>query len=136
METTILIVLTQIYSNTLRILDINYSRVINLIERENASTAAARFSSFDKQFEKFQIPWEYCLAIGIGNTNTNIGDHNLTKSRALQKNSTLIMYCYVCHTLHNATCKAGSLFFNITSFDIEGHCVYLYHWLGKSRKRE
>ena len=28
---------------------------------------------------------EYCLAIGVDNTNANIGDHYSIKSRALQK---------------------------------------------------
>ena len=41
---------------------------------------------------------------------------------------------YVCHILHNGTCKDGSLFSNITSFDIENHCVNLYQWFDKSSK--
>ena len=40
----------------------------------------------------------------------------------------------VCHILHNGTCKAGSLFSNITSFDIENHCVDLYQWFDMSSK--
>ena len=36
--------------------------------------------------------------------------------------------------MHNATCKAGSLFSNITSSDIEDHCVDLHHWFDKSSK--
>ena len=42
----------------------------------------------------------------------------------------------VCHILHNASCKAASLFSNITSFDREGHCVDLYHWFDKSSKHK
>ena len=52
------------------------------------------------------------------------------------KNSIIIMSSCVCHIFHNATCKAGSLFSNITSFDIEDHCVDLYHWFDKSSKRK
>ena len=49
----------KIYPITVRIFDINYSRVMtkffdmNLIEGANASTAAAIFSSVNKQFGKF-----------------------------------------------------------------------------------
>ena len=46
------------------------------------------------------------------------------------------MFGCVCHILHNATCKAGSLFSNITSFDIKDHCVDCYHWFDKSSKRK
>ena len=45
----------KIYPIALRIFDINYSHVMNLIERENASTAAAIFSNEDERFQKFQI---------------------------------------------------------------------------------
>ena len=134
--------LAKMYPITVRIFDINDSRVMtklidmNLIEGASASTAAAMFSSVDKEFEKFQIPWEYCLAIGVDNRNANIGDHNSIKSRAIQKNSTIIMSGCVCHNLHNATCKAGSLFSNITSSEIEDYCVDLYHWFDKSSKRK
>ena len=31
------------------------------------------------------------------------------------------------HTSHNAACKAGNLFSNIVSFDIEDCCVDLHH---------
>ena len=61
--------LTKMYPITVRILDINYSRVmtkffdLNLKEGGSASTAAAMFSSVDKQFENFPVPWEYCLAL-------------------------------------------------------------------------
>ena len=42
----------------------------------------------------------------------------------------------VYHILHNATCRAGSLFSKITSFDIEDYCIDLYHWSDKSSKRK
>ena len=83
--------LAKMYPITGRIFDINFTRVMtkffdmNLMERASASTAAVMFSSIDKQFEKSQIPWEHCLAIGVDKRNANIGDHNSIKSRALQK---------------------------------------------------
>ena len=83
--------LANMYPSTMRIFYMNYSRVmkmffdVNLTEGVSASTAATILSSIGKQFEKFHIPWEYCLAIEVDNTNANIGDHNSIKSRASQK---------------------------------------------------
>ena len=107
------------YPITVRIFDIDYSRVMTkffemiLIAGANASPAAAMISSVDKQLKTIQIPWEYCLAIGVDNKNTNIGDHKSIKSCTLQKNSTIIMSDCVCCILGKASCKASSLFSNI-----------------------
>ena len=65
----------------------------------NASTAAAMFLSKNKQFLKFQIR-EYYLAIGVDNTNSNLGNHNSIKSHAFQK--IVPLYCLVVHVI---SCK-------------------------------
>ena len=109
----------KIYPITVRIFDIDYSRIMTkffemtLIAGANASPAAAMISSGDKQLKTIQIPWEYCLAIGVDNKNTNIGDHKSIKSCILQKNSTIIMSDCTCCILGKASCKAASLFSNI-----------------------
>ena len=87
--------IAKIYPITMRIFDTNYSSgktkffEMSLMEGANASTAAAMFSSVDKQLKKFQMLWEYCSPRGVDNKNANIGDHNSIKSRAL-----LIKYHY------------------------------------------
>ena len=74
-----------IYSITVRIFDIDYSRVMTkffemiLIAGANANPGAAMISSVDKQLKTIQMPWEYCFAIGVDNKNTNIGDHKSIK---------------------------------------------------------
>ena len=109
----------KIYPITVRIFNIDYSRVLTkffemiLIAGANASPAAAIISSVNKQLKTIQIPWEYCLAIGVDNKNTNIGDHKSIKSCTLQKNSTIIMSDCACCILGKASCKAASLFSNI-----------------------
>ena len=109
----------KIYPITVRIFNIDYSRVLTkffemiLIAGANASPAAAMISSVNKQLKTIQIPWEYCLAIGVDNKNTNIGDHKSIKSCILQKNSTIIMSDCTCCILGKASCKAASLFSNI-----------------------
>ena len=111
----------KIYPITVRIFYIDYSRIMTkffemtLIAGANASPAAAMISSGDKQLKTIQIPWEYCLAIGVDNKNTNIGDHKSIKSFTLQKNSTIIMSDCACCILGKASCKTASLFSNIGS---------------------
>ena len=83
-------VLPKMYPTTVRIFDINHSHVMkkffdmNSIEVASVSIAAAMFSSVDKQLKKIEIPWKYCLAIGVDNRNGNIGDHNFIRLCALQ----------------------------------------------------
>ena len=94
------------------------------------------FESVDKQLENHDISWDYCLVIGLDNTNTNIGEHNSIKSRANEKNKSIIIAGCPCHILHNASNKASVIFSQITGFDIEDHSVDLYHWFDKSSKRK
>ena len=42
----------------------------------------------------------------------------------------------ICHILQNATCKAGSLFSNVISFDIEHLSINLNSWFDKSSKHK
>ena len=108
---------------------------MNLIDGTDASTAEAMFQSVDNQLNNHDISRDYSLAIGLDNTNVNIGDHNSIKSRAKEKNGSIVTAGCPCHILHNASCKAGKMFSQVTNFDIEGHAVDLFHWLDKSSKR-
>ena len=96
---------------------------MNLMEGRDAATAAEMFSSVDKLFIKHGISWDFVTALGADNTNANIGEHNSLKSRVLEKNHNIFIAGCPCHILHNATCKSGSGFATVTSFDIEDHCV-------------
>ena len=76
------------------------------------------------------------MAIGLHNTNVNIGDHNSIKSRAREKNKNVIIADCPCHKLHNASGKAGTVFSEVTDFDVEDHCVDVFYWFNKSSKRK
>ena len=82
------------------------------------------------------ISWNYCLAIGLDNTNVHIEDHNSIKSRAKQKNESIVIASCPCHILHNVSRKAGEMFYQVTNFDTEDHAVDLFHWFDKSSKRK
>ena len=109
---------------------------MNLIDGTDASTAEAMFQSVDNQLNNHDISCDYCLTIGLYNTNVNIGDHNSIKSRAKEKNGSIVIAGCSCHILHNASCKAGKMFSQVTSFDIKDHAVELFYWFDQSSKRK
>ena len=78
--------------------------------------------------------WDYCAALGLGNTNVNIGVFNSIKIRARVKNENLIVKRCPCHMLHNLAEKAGLDFTDVSNFNVSDHCLDLYHWFHKSSK--
>lgn len=56
--------------------------VINLLE----GSAASIFDSINNLFDQYDIPRVHWMGIGLDNANTNIGEQNLIKSQACQKN--------------------------------------------------
>ena len=134
--------LSKMFLITVRVFDVNFNRVMtnssdmNLIDGTDASTAEAMFLSVDNQLSNHDTRSDYCLAIGLDNTNANIGDHNSIKSRAKEKNGSIAIAGCPYHILDNATCKAGEVLSQVTNFDIEDHVVGLFHWFDKSSKRK
>ncbi|CAB4009886.1 ATP-dependent DNA helicase [Paramuricea clavata] len=127
---------------TVRIFDVNFSRIMtkfldmNLLEGRDASTADVMFESVDNFLSENDIRWDHCMAIGLDNTNVNIGDHNSIKSRAKEKNEDIVIAGCLCHILHNASGKAATTFSEVTGFDVEDHCVDVFYWFDKSGKRK
>ena len=118
---------------TVRIFDINHQQIMT---KFFDISAAEMFSSVDKLFIKHGISRDFVTALGIDNTNANIGEHNSLKNRALEKNyKTFITGC-PCHIFHNAACKSGSAFAAVIGFDIEDHCIDLFCWFDKSSQRK
>ena len=109
---------------TVCVFDIYHQRTMtkmfdmNLMERRDASTGAEMFSSVDKLFIKHSISWDFVTAFGVDNTNANIGEHNSLKSRVLGKNHNIFIAGCPCHILHNANCKSGSAFANVTGLTL------------------
>ena len=67
--------LSKTFPITVRVFDVNFNRVMtkffdmNLIDGTDASTAETMFQSVDNQLNNHDISWDYCLAIGLDNTN-------------------------------------------------------------------
>ena len=47
---------------------------MNLLEGSTTSTTGSIFASVAKQFNDHKLSWDYCIAIGLDNTNQNIGE--------------------------------------------------------------
>ena len=112
------------------IYDIQFSQIMakffdmNLLESVTASMAESICNSVDNLFSKHNIPWKYCMAIGLDNTNANIGEHNSIKSRAREKNDNIVISGCPCHILHVSS-KAGDAFNKTTGFDISNIIVFI-----------
>ena len=125
---------------TVHIFDVNFGMVmtkfydINYMKGWDASTAQALFQSVDGILAKNGVQWNNCTLLGLDNTNTNIGNRNSIKTKALEKNPTIKISGCPCHVLHNAAMKAYTAFAKITKFDIEDHCVDLHYLFEKSSK--
>ena len=63
-------------------------------------------------------------------------NRNSLKTRVLRKNAKVVITGCLCHILHNAVGKASEAFAAVPKFDLENHCVNVFHWFKKSTKRK
>ena len=71
---------------------------MNLLEGRDSSTAEVMFNSIDSQQSKHEISWNNCVALGVDNTNANIGAPNSLvapkrKLIALLSSDALAIFC-------------------------------------------
>ena len=117
--------LYKMFPITVHIFDMNFGRVmtkfydINYMKGRDASPAQALFQSADDILAKNGVQWNNCTSLGLDNTNTNIGNRNSIKTKALDKNPTIKISGCPCHVLYNAAMKASAAFAKIIKFDIE-----------------
>ena len=134
--------LYKMFPITVCIFDVNFGRVmtkfynVNYMKGWDASTAQALFHSVDNILRKNDVQWNNCTLLGLDNTNTNTGDQNSIKTKALEKNPIIKIPGCPCQVLHNAAMKASTAFAKITKFDIEDHCVDLHYCFEKSSKQK
>ena len=107
---------------------------MNLVSGRDIGTAEVMFDSTDAQFTKHGVSWENVSGLGVDNTNANIGNRNSYKTRVLRKNAKVVIVGCSCHILHNAAGKTSEAFAAVSNFDLENHCVDVFHWFEKSTK--
>ena len=134
--------IAKMYPITVRIFDADFNRVLtkffdmNLIEGRTSGTTATTFEHVDATFEKNGFSWNSVTALGVDNTNANIGTHDSIKTQVLAKQPKVVIAGCPCHMLHNATGKGATALADITKFDIEDHCVDLFYRFDRSSKRK
>ena len=76
------------------------------------------------------------ILFGADNINTNVGQHNLIKSRALTGNKSVFITIFNCHLVHITACQGRKAFENIFECDIEEHQVNIYYYFKTSMQRK
>ena len=109
---------------------------MNVIEGKEVSTAASMLKSVDNLFTKFNLKRDSVNAIGVDNTNSNIGQRNSIASRTREINKDIVIAGCPCHIMHNTDSKAAIAFTSVFGFDFDDHCVDLFFWFDKSTKRK
>ena len=99
----------------------------------DCAKAAIIFSSIEKKFEVYEIPWENCISLSVDNTNSMIGKRNSVASRLLEKNNNIFIGGCPCHLAHLAASKAHDIF---CDYIVENVMIDLYYWFDKSAKRK
>ena len=103
-----------------------------MLEGRTTSSVEQMFNSVGTKSAENGIFWRTMSAIGVDNTNKNIGTHNSIKTRALAKNKEIVIAGCPCHILHDAVGKVADPFAEISGFDVENHFRDVFYWFDKS----
>lgn len=123
---------------TVRIYDVNRQVVsqkfldLCLTTGDDASKPKEIFEVIDNTLERYEIPWDHCVAFGVDNTNSNIGAKNSIKSSHTSK--PFHLFGCPCHIIHNAAQKSAEAFRDVSGIDVEECRVDHYYWFDKSTK--
>ena len=125
---------------TVRLFDINQHKVVTKFLDmclSKVSTAVGIFTSINNVFQKYDIPWENCVSLGVDNTSVNVGRHNSLIVETRKRNNNIFLMGCPCHIAHNAAKKATTAFEKIVNnFDIEQLLVDIYFHFDYSSKRK
>lgn len=124
---------------TVRIYDVNLGKMTtSFLDMclSTGGTANEVFEAIDSRMTSYHIPWENCVAVGIDNTNVNVGKHNSIMTRVKAKNDAVYFSGCQCHVVHNTSAAAASTLTSLTGFDLEDLMVDVFYWFNYSTKRK
>lgn len=101
-----------------------------------SGTALDIFNAIDRCITLFDVPWSNCVAVGVDNTNVNMGNRHSIKTMVQEKNPDVFFNGCQCHVVHNTSAAAASAFTEATGFDVSDILVDLYYWFDHSSKRK
>ena len=102
------------------------------LEGRTASSAKHLFNSVDIKLVENDILCQMVSAIGVDNTNTNIGTHNSINTTALVKNKEIVIAGCPRHILHSEAGKAADDFAEVSGLNDECHFADDFCWSDKS----
>ena len=83
-------------------------------------------------FIRDSIDWQNVIAVGLDNTNVNMGCNNSIKTRVLEKNPNSFIAGCNCHLSHLAAVKGADAFSSVTV----DHKVDIYYYFLKVLKEK
>ena len=109
------------------------SRFLNMA-LSSGGKAEEIFTAIDGCMSSHEILWENCVAVGVDNTNVNVGKNNSIMMCGKAKNDSVYISGCQCHVVHNTSAAAAAALGNVTGFDIEDLMVDIYFWFNYSTK--
>ena len=98
---------------TVRLFDINQHKVVTKFLDmclSKVSKAVGIFTSINNVFQKYDIPWENCVSLGVDNTSVNVDRHNSLIVESRKRNNNIFLMGCPSRTAHNAAKKATTAF--------------------------
>ncbi|XP_074649019.1 zinc finger BED domain-containing protein 5-like [Tubulanus polymorphus] len=108
------------------------SELLSVPTIDGRSTGENIFKLLDSELRRNNIKWENCLALGLDNTNVNVGDKNGVIAFAKKKNPDIYLSGCVLHLVHIVARKAASAHLP----GIDDILVDVFNYLKKSDKRQ
>ena len=123
----------KMYPIVVRIYDVNFNRImtnlfdIDTLEGLASSTAEVMFDGVNIKLSENGISWNNFTAIGLDNTNANIGESNSIKSRAKSKNEGIIIVGCPCQVCHNTSGTASLQLSDVYDLDVSDYCTDFFY---------
>lgn len=101
-----------------------------------AATAAEIFQKMNDVLSENQITWNNCVAVGVDNTNVNVGNKNSIMTRVHAVNANTEFIGCPCHIVHNTVSFAAKAYREATGFCLEDLAVDLFYYFDRSSKKK
>ena len=124
---------------SVRMFDVNLGKVTTCfldMALSTGGTAEEVFAAIDGCMSSYQIPWKNCIAVGVDNTNVNVGKKNSIMTCVKAQNDSMYFSGCQCHVVHNTSAAAAAALRNATGFDLEDLMVDVYYWFDYSTKHK
>ena len=125
---------------SVQMFDVNLGKVTTCfldMALSTGGTAEEVFAAIDGCMSSYQIPWKDCVAVGVDNTDVNVGKKNSIMTCVKAQNDSVYFSGCQCHVVHNTSAAAAAAALrNATGFDLEDLMVDVYYRFDYSTKHK